>query len=124
MSLLADLRYGVRMLLGNPGLTSAAVLSLALGIGANTTIYSWVKAVLLRPVPGAVRQPDIVEVLTRTRAGTPNSVSYPDYVDIRDSGLFAGAAAQANASLNLSTDDTRVEAERLWGSLVSGNSTA
>ncbi len=121
MRLLADLRYGVRMLLGHPGLTSAAVLSLALGIGANTAIYSWVKAILLRPVPGAVRQQDIVEVLTRTRAGTPNSVSYPDYVDIRDDDLFAGVFAQGTASLNLTTDDTRVDARRLWGSLVSAN---
>ena len=51
--LIHDVRHGVRSLLKTPGLTAAAILSLALGIGANTTIFTWVKAVLLRPVPGA-----------------------------------------------------------------------
>ena len=48
---IADLRYSVRSLLKNPGLTLAAVLSLGLGIGANTTIFTWVQAVLFRPIP-------------------------------------------------------------------------
>jgi hypothetical protein len=52
-TLLSDIRYSVRSLLKNPGLSAAAVLSLGLGIGANTTIFTWVQSVLFRPIPVA-----------------------------------------------------------------------
>ena len=52
-TLIADVRYSVRSLLKNAGLTAAAVLSLGVGIGANTTIFTWVQAVLFRPIPVA-----------------------------------------------------------------------
>ena len=52
-TLMADLRYACRSLLKNPGLSIAAILSLGLGIGANTTIFTWVQAVLFRPIPVA-----------------------------------------------------------------------
>ncbi|HKS40246.1 MAG TPA: ABC transporter permease, partial [Blastocatellia bacterium] len=71
-----DLRYGIRTLLKRPAFTAIAVLSLALGIGANTTIFSLIYSVLLRPL--AVEAPD------RIAAVTNDVMSYPAYKDFRD----------------------------------------
>jgi len=83
-TLLQDVRYGLRMLARSPGFTVAAVLTLALGIGANTAVFSVVNSVLLRPLPYA--QPDrLVRVESLWTRGNrrPNQLSYPDYFDFR-----------------------------------------
>ena len=67
-TLIADVRYSIRSLLKNPGLTLAAGLSLGLGIGANTTIFTWVQAVLFRPIPIAV-DPGALRIAAMIRAG-------------------------------------------------------
>src|ERR1700720_2236032 len=82
-----DVRYGCRVLAGSPGFTSVAVLSLAIGIGANCAIFSFADALLLRPLPVA-RPGEVLTVgstapLEALRASTLIS-SYRDYVDIRD----------------------------------------
>src|SRR5499426_2689185 len=80
-----DLRYGARMLLKSPGFTAAAVLSLALGIGANTAIFSVVNAVLLRPLP--YDRPDQIMKLWMTQPQKRTlrmPFSAPNYIDLKE----------------------------------------
>ena len=96
-TLLQDLRYGLRMLAKNPGFTAVVVLSLALGIGANTTIFSFVNALLFRP-PAVESTGRLLELWERNTKGSGLGeympLSYPGYVYYRDhnhafSGLLA-----------------------------------
>ncbi|HET7215036.1 MAG TPA: multidrug ABC transporter substrate-binding protein, partial [Terriglobia bacterium] len=93
-NLFQDLRFGLRMLVKNPGFTAIAVISLGLGIGANTTIFSFVNALLFRPP--AVEEPGkLVEVWNQNLHGTGIehyfALSYPDYVYYRDHNqVFSG----------------------------------
>jgi putative ABC transport system permease protein len=109
-----DLRYGVRMLLKQSGFTLIAVLTLSLGIGANTAIFSIVNAVLLRPFP--YQAPERLVILGEFSSG--GSVSYPNFVDWRaQQTVFESiSAARANESFNLTGAG---EPERLQGRLVS-----
>jgi putative ABC transport system permease protein len=94
-TLLGDLRYGARMLIKKPGFTLVAVITLALGIGANTAIFSVVNAVLLRPLP--YPDPDRLVALwiaRPERATTSRPVSTPDFEDWRaQNGVFEAMAA-------------------------------
>jgi predicted permease len=123
MGLLQDLRYGVRLLYKNPLFTLVAVISLALGIGANTTIFSVFNAVFLKTLP--VRDPDRIATVFTTDARNAGQfmnflqVSFPNYEDFRDKNrVFSGLAAQIVAPLNLSTGG---EPEQVIGAVVSGN---
>ena len=80
-----DLSHGCRMLAKNPAFTLVAVVSLAIGIGANCAMYSWADALLLRPLPVA-RPGDVISVGTKVSlAGFTSLVnSYPDFRDLRD----------------------------------------
>ena len=116
--LFQDLRYGLRTLLKSPGFAAVAILSLALGIGANTAIFSFVNAVLLRPLP--VRNPDQLTFAFSGRSDSPYSVaSYPDYVDFRDGNeVFTDLACYSSISVSLTSDD---QTELIQGAIVSGN---
>src|SRR5258708_29254255 len=70
-----DLRHSVRMLLKRPGFTLTVVMTLALGIGANATIFTWIKAVLLAPLPGIERPDELVEIWGATRHNSALSTS-------------------------------------------------
>src|SRR5882724_6998012 len=116
-----DLRYAVRMLRRKPGFTLIAVLALALGIGANTAIFSVVNAVLLRPLP--YQQPDrLVMVWQRLTGATSYPLlpcSPPDYIDYRDqTQTLENVAAFLNDNFTLITPSG---AERVQGSRVSSN---
>jgi predicted permease len=117
-----DVRYGVRAMLRQRSLTFIAIVALALGIGANTTIFSVVDALLLRPMPG-LGEPDRLFVAGRTNEGSGfDSLSYPDYRDYRDqSKTIEGLAAFFRTSMHLSDDADYLPAERIQGALVTGN---
>jgi macrolide transport system ATP-binding/permease protein len=117
-TLIADVRYSVRSLLKHPGLTASAVLSLGLGIGANTTIFTWVQAVLFRPIPMAADPGAIRIAAMENRDGQSRSWSYPNFQDFRDRATLVEVVAQDDQTFSIAVDDT---AERTWGGLVSGN---
>src|SRR5258707_15420878 len=102
-TLLKDLRYSARVLWHSPGFSSVAIAALALGIGANTAIFSVVNAVLLRPLPVS-RPEQIVAVHDQfTALGLPLiGVSAPDYADIaRRTDIFSNTAVCSSMSFNL-----------------------
>jgi predicted permease len=110
MSLMEDLRYGFRMLVRNPGVTIAAVLALALGIGANTAMFSVVRAVLLRPLP--YLEPErLVQIWQTGLRGTGERdwLSYPNFLDWRkENRVFAEMAAYRYWLFTVGGGDTPV----------------
>lgn len=113
-----DLRYGVRMLARKPGFTLLIVITLALGIGANTAIFSAVNAVLLRPLPFAEAE-QLMMVYAQTPRQERNFVSYPDLQDWREqSQSFKELAGWVPQSVNLTGRD---EPARLIGGFVTAN---
>ena len=119
-TLLQDLRYGARILLKNPGFTTVAVLTLALGIGANTAIFSVVNAVLLRPLPFAHPERLVQVMLTNTKQGTTtHDHSYLNFADMRaQSNSFEAWAAYSDTGGALTGGDTP---ERIDGADVSAD---
>src|SRR5215475_13350924 len=84
-TLLQDIRFGVRMLVKSPSVSIVATIALALGIGANTAIFSVVNAVLLRPLPFPNSDALMSVFLTDSvRGGVRGAFSYPDFFDLRD----------------------------------------
>jgi predicted permease len=115
---LQDIRFGLRMLRKNPGFTAVAVLTLALGIGANTAIFSVINALFLHP-PGISHPEGVVTLRARyDRLGLKNIVvSVPDFAQVRDSKqIFASAALESSGDFNSTTGDYP---QRLRGARVS-----
>jgi len=114
-----NLTCAFRRLRSSPGFTAAAIVTLALGIGANTTIFSLVNAVVFRPF-GVDHQSQLVSFNMRTSKAQFPTISYPDYKDYRDRNtVLSGLATYRFIAVNIS----RGEAQniRLWGYEVSGN---
>jgi macrolide transport system ATP-binding/permease protein len=118
-SLIKDIQYGFRSFLKRPGFTAIAIVTLALGIGANTAIFSLVNTVLLRPLP--VPHPEqLVAVYGTLHDGADYTIqSYLNYKDYRDrNDVFSGLMAYRFAPISVSHESRN---ERVWGYLVSGN---
>ena len=113
-----DLRYGLRMMAKNPGFTAVAVLTLALGIGVSTTLFSVVNGVLLNPLP--YPQPDRLVALYSRTADSPRwSIPYPNFLDwVRDNRSFSALAAYREEDYNLTGMG---EPERVAGEMVSAS---
>jgi putative ABC transport system permease protein len=116
-----DVRFAVRLLRKSPGFTTIGIVSLAIGIGANTTIFSIANALLLRPLPGLAAPERLLDI-GRTRRGSGfDTASYANYRDIRErsqtlEGVFAARIEPMPMSLGGSDG-----AERIYGTLVSAN---
>ncbi|MFZ0062228.1 MAG: ABC transporter permease, partial [Pyrinomonadaceae bacterium] len=118
-TLLKDLRYGLRMLVKTPAFTVVAVLSLALGIGVNTTVFSLMDAVMLRSLP--VQHPEqIVQVAKVIPGLSPHyDFSYPLYAGLRDNNQsLSGLIAYSTANFGVTAGD---RTELIRGEMVSAN---
>jgi predicted permease len=114
-SLWRDLRFTLRTLGKTPGFVAIAIVTLALGIGANSTIFTWINATLLHPIPGLTHTSQVVAA-TRNRN---NPLSYPDFQDLRDRAKsFSGMTAFTLFPLSLTGQG---KPERVWGTLVTAN---
>jgi predicted permease len=120
-SLCQDLRYGIRVLAASPGFTAVAVLTLALGVAANTTVFSWIDTILVRPIPGASEAHRLVvlEIVTPGWNGGAINASHNDYRFLRENlKLLSGLALYTPSTFNL---DEGGSTQRVWSELVSGN---
>ena len=115
---LLDVRYSLRMLRKAPGFTFVTILTLALGIGANSTVFSWINATLLNPIPGMSR-PSQVVCITNGPEGNDSSISYTDFKDLRSRNhSFSDMTAFGLWPMSLTGQGKPV---RVWGTIVSAN---
>ena len=116
---LQDLRHSIRLLRRSPGFTAVAVLVLALGIGANTAVFSLVNTLLLKPMPGRIGELVGVFNKDRTKPDSYRAFSYPAYTDLRDSSdVFDSLMAHTLALVGIREGDST---RRTFAAVVSSN---
>lgn len=116
--MLQDFLFGIRMLRRSPGFSILAILCLTLGIGATTSVFSWIEGILLRPFPLVLAQDRLVAVAGLSH-GARTSVSWPDFQDLqRNCTLIDAMITDRIMGTTLSVGD---RAERATGSVVSAN---
>jgi predicted permease len=117
-NILRDLRYGLRTLTRNPGFTAVAVLTIGIGIGASTTIFSWMRSMLLNPLPGASQPERIVAIENMAPDGEPITTSYLDFRDFRDNLKLVNLVTARVGNVFSVGDAPRTT--QVWGEMVSG----
>jgi predicted permease len=118
-TLFQDFHFALRMFRKNPGVTAISILTLAFGIGANTTIFSWVRSVLLNPLPGAAQPERVVALETLTPDGDWVPTSYLDFRDLRDNCKLVESMSVTKPMALAVGNESSVE--QVWGEAVSGN---
>jgi predicted permease len=114
-----DIRYSLRMIAKSPGYAAIAVLTLALGIGANTTIFSWINATLLNPIPGLASPSEVVSLSLGHDSDNPFPFTYPDFEMMRNGQRsFAGLTGCNPTPMSLTG---KGRPERIWGTVASAN---
>ena len=114
-----DLRYSLRAIAKSPGFAALAIITLALGIGANTTIFTWINSALLNPVPGLERPSEVVSLTLSKPGDNPFPFTYPDLEAMRHGQQsFAGIAACSFAQMALTG---KGKPERVFGMVASAN---
>ncbi len=114
-----DVRYSLRMIAKAPGYAAIAVLTLALGIGANTTIFSWINSTLLNPIPGLASPNEVVALSLGRGTDNPFPFTYPDFESMRNGQQsFVGITAANIAPMSLTG---KGKPERVWGMVTSAN---
>jgi len=117
--LLHDLRYGLRTLARSPGFSAVAILTIGIGIGANTAIFSWMRSMLLNPLPGAAEPDRVVAIENLASNGDPLTTSYLDFTDFRD--YLRSVRYVTARSANVFSVGEAPRTERVFGEMVSGN---
>ena len=120
-ALFQDIQYGLRILRKNPGFTAIAVLTLTLGIGGNATVFSWIRAVILNPLPGVEHSSQMVAIETVMPSGEYHTSSYPDYRDFRDQNhVFSSMIGFELVGVDMSIRN-QAPPERVWGLITTEN---
>src|SRR6202167_1993900 len=118
-SIWQDVRYSLRMIAKAPGFAAIAILTLALGIGANTTIFSWINSALLNPVPGLARPNEVVGLTLSKPGENPFAFTYPDIQAMRNGQQsFTGITVCNIGSMSLTG---KGKPDRVWGMVASAN---
>ncbi|HYA89190.1 MAG TPA: ABC transporter permease [archaeon] len=118
-SIWQDIQYSARMIAKAPGFAAIAILTLALGIGANTTIFSWINAALLNPVPGVTNPNELVALSLGKSRDNPLAFTYPQIQALRDGQQsFTGITTGMFSPMSLTG---RGKPERVWGMVTSAN---
>ena len=114
-----DVRFSLRVLGKSPGFAMIALLTLTLGIGANTTIFSWINSTLLNPIPGIAKTGELVTAYLGRNALAPFPLTYPDFEHLRDeTRSLSGLTAYSLNAVNLTGSG---KPERVWATLAAAN---